>query len=141
MVEQPKARQARLERLREHNREQRAAEQAKARQARLARIQEASRRRRQAERQSEAQQTTRQAFWIIRWFKLLALLWYFTLNTEKRWRALQAGCQCVYIRQHSEDACLSVDELHDMVSTYVSVTTLVLSGEHVPTAWNNVATW
>ena len=62
MVEQPKARQARLERLREHNREQRAAEQAKARQAWLARIREASRRRRQAERQSEAQQTTRQAF-------------------------------------------------------------------------------
>ena len=43
---------------------------------------------------------------------------YFALNTEMCWRALQAGR--VYIRQHPEDARLSVDELHDMVSTYFS---------------------
>ena len=43
---------------------------------------------------------------------------YFFLNTEMRWRALQAGR--VYIRQHSEDARLSADELHDMVSTSFS---------------------
>ena len=40
---------------------------------------------------------------------------YFALNTEMRWRALQAGR--VYIRQHPEDARLSVDELRDMVGT------------------------
>ena len=43
---------------------------------------------------------------------------YFALNTEMHWRALQAGC--VYIRQHPEDARLSVDELRDMVSTSFS---------------------
>ena len=43
---------------------------------------------------------------------------YFALNTEMRWRALQAGR--VYIRQHPEDARLSVDELRDMVSTSFS---------------------
>ena len=42
----------------------------------------------------------------------------FALNTEMRWRALQAGR--VYIRQHPEDARLSVDELRDMVSTSFS---------------------
>jgi len=59
---------------------------------------------------------------------------YFALNTEMCWRALQAGH--VYIRQHPEDARLSVDELRNMVIHLfpaVSVTTLVLSGEHVPT--------
>ena len=35
-----------------------------------------------------------------------------------RWRALQAGR--VYVRQHSEDAHLSVDELCDMVGTSFS---------------------
>ena len=43
---------------------------------------------------------------------------YFALNSEMCWRALQAGC--VYICQHPEDARLSVDELHDMVSTSFS---------------------
>ena len=43
---------------------------------------------------------------------------YFSLNTEMRWRALQAGS--VYIRQPSEAARLSADELHDMVSTSFS---------------------
>ena len=58
---------------------------------------------------------------------------YIVLNTEMHRRALQAGR--VYI-QHPEDARLFVDELCDMVSTTfspaMSVTTLVLSGEHVP---------
>ena len=40
---------------------------------------------------------------------------YFALNTEMCWRALQPGC--VYIHQHPEDVHLSVDELHDVVST------------------------
>ena len=43
---------------------------------------------------------------------------YFALNTEMRWRALQAGH--VYVRQHPEDARLSVDELRDMVGTSFS---------------------
>ena len=43
---------------------------------------------------------------------------YFTLNTEMRWCALQAGR--VYVRQHPEDAHLSVDELRDMVGTSFS---------------------
>ena len=38
---------------------------------------------------------------------------YFALNTEMRWRALQAGR--VYVHQHPNDARLSVDELRDMV--------------------------
>ena len=38
---------------------------------------------------------------------------YFALNTEMRWRALQAGR--IYIRQHPLDAQLSVEELRDMV--------------------------
>ena len=38
---------------------------------------------------------------------------YFALNTEMRWRALQAGR--IYIRQHPHDAQLSVEELRDMV--------------------------
>jgi hypothetical protein len=38
---------------------------------------------------------------------------YFTLNTEMRWRALQAGR--IYVRQHPHDAQLSVEELRGMV--------------------------
>ena len=38
---------------------------------------------------------------------------YFALNTEMRWRALQAGR--IYVRQHPLDARLSVEELRDMV--------------------------
>ena len=38
---------------------------------------------------------------------------FFALNTEMRWRALQAGR--VYVRQHPGDAQLSLDELRDMV--------------------------
>ena len=38
---------------------------------------------------------------------------FFALNTEMRWRALQAGR--IYIHQHPGDAQLSLDELHDMV--------------------------
>ena len=38
---------------------------------------------------------------------------YFALNTEMRWRALQAGR--VYIKQHPKDARLSLDELKSMV--------------------------
>ena len=38
---------------------------------------------------------------------------FFALNTEMRWRALQAGR--IYIRQHPGDAHLTVDELRDMV--------------------------
>ena len=51
---------------------------------------------------------------------------YFALNTEMHWRALQAGC--VYIRQHPEDARLSVDELRDMVSTSFSNCICLYSG-------------
>ena len=40
---------------------------------------------------------------------------YFALNTEMRWRALQAGR--IYIRQHPEDARLSVSDLREMVGT------------------------
>ena len=40
---------------------------------------------------------------------------YFALNTEMRWRALQAGR--IYIRQHPQDARLSVEELREMVGT------------------------
>ena len=43
---------------------------------------------------------------------------YFALNSEMRWRALQAGR--VYVRQHPEDARLSVSELRDMVGTSFS---------------------
>ena len=39
---------------------------------------------------------------------------YFALNTEMRWRALQTGR--IYVRQHPQDAQLSVEELRDMVS-------------------------
>ena len=38
---------------------------------------------------------------------------YFALNTEMRWRALQSGR--IYVRQHPNDAHLTVDELRDMV--------------------------
>ena len=38
---------------------------------------------------------------------------YFALNTEMRWRALQAGR--VYIKQHPKDARLSLDKLKSMV--------------------------
>ena len=38
---------------------------------------------------------------------------YFALNTEMRWRALQTGR--IYVRQHPQDAQLSVEELRDMV--------------------------
>ena len=38
---------------------------------------------------------------------------YFALNTEMRWRALQAGR--IYVRQHPDDARLSAEELRDMV--------------------------
>ena len=38
---------------------------------------------------------------------------YFALNTEMRWRALQAGR--IYVRQHPHDAQLSVDELREMI--------------------------
>ena len=38
---------------------------------------------------------------------------YFALNTEMRWRALQAGQ--IYIREHPLDARLSVEELRDMI--------------------------
>ena len=38
---------------------------------------------------------------------------FFALNTEMRWRAIQAGR--VYVRQHPGDAHLSVDALRDMV--------------------------
>lgn len=38
---------------------------------------------------------------------------YFALNTEMHWRALQSGR--IYIRQHPEDAHLSLEELRDMV--------------------------
>ena len=54
-MEQPEARQARLERLREQNREQRTAEQPEARQARLERLRERNREQRAAE-QAEARQ-------------------------------------------------------------------------------------
>ena len=38
---------------------------------------------------------------------------YFALNTEMRWRALQAGR--VYVQQHPNDDRLTVDDLRDMV--------------------------
>ena len=38
---------------------------------------------------------------------------YFALNTEMRWRALQAGR--IYVRQNAQDARLTVQELRDMV--------------------------
>ena len=38
---------------------------------------------------------------------------YFTLNTEMRWRVLQAGR--IHVRQHLRDAQRSVEELRDMV--------------------------
>ena len=38
---------------------------------------------------------------------------YFALNTEMRWRSLQAGR--IYVRQHPHDAQLSVDELREMI--------------------------
>ena len=38
---------------------------------------------------------------------------YFALNTEMRWRALQAGR--IYVHQHPHDAQLSIEELRDMV--------------------------
>ncbi len=38
---------------------------------------------------------------------------YFALNTEMRWRALQAGR--IYVRQNPQDARLSVPELRDMI--------------------------
>ena len=38
---------------------------------------------------------------------------FFALNTEMRWRALQAGN--IYVRQHAKDAQLTVQELKDMV--------------------------
>lgn len=38
---------------------------------------------------------------------------FFALNSEMRWRALQTGR--IYVRQHPNDAHLSVDELRDMV--------------------------
>ena len=41
--------------------------------------------------------------------------WYFALNTEMHWRALQAGR--IYIRQHPDDAHLSVEELQEMGGT------------------------
>ena len=59
---------------------------------------------------------------------------YFVLNTEMRWRALQAGR--VYIHRHPDDAYLSVDELHDMVSTSFSSRVCHyagFSGEHILT--------
>ena len=34
---------------------------------------------------------------------------YLALNTQMRWRALQAGS--IYVRQHPQDAQLTVDEL------------------------------
>ena len=37
---------------------------------------------------------------------------YFALNTEMRWRALQAGR--IYVRQHPHDAQLTVEELRVM---------------------------
>ena len=40
---------------------------------------------------------------------------YFALNTEMRWRALQAGR--IYIKQHPKNACLTLNELRDMVLT------------------------
>jgi hypothetical protein len=40
---------------------------------------------------------------------------YFALNTEMRWRALQAGN--IYVRQHTHDAQLTVDELRDIVGS------------------------
>ena len=57
-VEQPEARQSRLERLRECNRQQQAAEQADARQARLTRNRETNQRRRQGETQPEPERTS-----------------------------------------------------------------------------------
>ncbi len=38
---------------------------------------------------------------------------YFALNTEMHWRALQTGR--LYVRQHPQDARLSVEELREMV--------------------------
>ena len=38
---------------------------------------------------------------------------YFALNSEMRWRALQAWC--VYIKQDPKDACFSLDKLKSMV--------------------------
>ena len=38
---------------------------------------------------------------------------YFALNTEMHWRALQAGR--IYIRQHPDDARLTVSDLRDMI--------------------------
>ena len=38
---------------------------------------------------------------------------YFALNTEMRWRALQAGR--IFIKQHPQEARLTLDELRDMV--------------------------
>ena len=38
---------------------------------------------------------------------------YFALNTEMQWRALQTGR--IYVRQHHQDAQLSVEELRNMV--------------------------
>ena len=40
---------------------------------------------------------------------------FFALNTEMRWRALQAGR--IYVRQHPQDAQLSVQELRDLVGS------------------------
>jgi len=40
---------------------------------------------------------------------------YFALNTEMRWRALQAGR--IFMKKHPKDARLTLDELRDMVGT------------------------
>ena len=40
---------------------------------------------------------------------------YFALNTEMRWRAMQTGR--IYIRQHPQDAQLSISELRDIVGS------------------------
>lgn len=40
---------------------------------------------------------------------------FFALNIEMRWRALQAGR--IYVRQHPQDAQLSIQELRDLVGS------------------------
>ena len=43
---------------------------------------------------------------------------FFALNTEMRWRALQVGR--IYVKQHPQDAQLSVEDLRAMVGSQAS---------------------
>ena len=43
---------------------------------------------------------------------------FFALNTKMRWRALQVGR--IYVKQHPQDAQLSVEDLRAMVGSQAS---------------------